>query len=79
MLANVQFSVTGRGRVELQVHSLIGRISRMDLQLNDPRISEVHALVTLKDGSLWLKGLGAPLFVNGKSEPQVRLAQDVEV
>ncbi|HND33582.1 MAG TPA: FHA domain-containing protein, partial [Myxococcota bacterium] len=65
--------------MELQVHSLIGRISRMDLQLNDPRISEVHALVTLKDGSLWLKGLGAPLFVNGKSEPQVRLAQDVEV
>ena len=44
---------------------LIGRLWRADLSIDDPAVSEAHALVTLRGGALKIRRLGGPLRVSG--------------
>lgn len=45
--------------------SVIGRLVTADLSISDPRVSEAHALVSLRDRSLKLLALRGPLFIDG--------------
>ncbi|HMV68356.1 MAG TPA: FHA domain-containing protein, partial [Myxococcota bacterium] len=53
--------------------SLIGRIGAARLRIHHPGISEAHALVSARDGGLWLLALRRPLQVGGRPEWQVQL------
>ena len=44
---------------------IIGRSWRCDLVVNDPRVSEVHAVVSLRAGALKLRSLRGGLWLNG--------------
>ncbi len=70
MLPFVQFRIPGRGLAELHIHALIGRSPRADLQLNDPRISDIHAMISLRHGQLFLKALGGGLRVADDPRPR---------
>jgi len=52
---------------------LIGRLWRADLSIDDPAVSEVHALVTLRGGALKIRRLGGPLRVSGMPATEVEL------
>ena len=44
---------------------IVGRSWRCDLVVNDPRVSEVHAVVSLRGGALKLRSLRGGLWVHG--------------
>ena len=50
---------------ELYPGCIIGRSWRCDLVVQDPRVSEVHAVVSLRGGKLKLRRLGGGLWVHG--------------
>lgn len=52
---------------------LIGRIAAARLRVHHPAVSEAHALLSLRDGALWLLALRRPLQVDGRAEWQVPL------
>jgi hypothetical protein len=66
---------------------LVGRLWSAALQIDDPRVSEGHAMVSLRGGDLWLLALRRRLAVDGRNLAEVRLevgqrialAQGVEV
>lgn len=53
---------------------LIGRVWTAALPIDDARVSEAHALVSLRDGALVLLALRRILKVDGRELPQVTLA-----
>lgn len=53
---------------------LVGRLGSAALQVDDPRVSEGHAMLSLRGGELWLLALRRRLAVDGKSLAEVRLA-----
>ena len=52
---------------------LVGRLWSAALQIDDPRISEGHAMLSLRGGDLWLLALRRRLAVEGRSVAEVRL------
>ena len=61
--------------VELEPGDIIGRMSTCALRLDDPRISEAHALVSRRREGLVLLALRGRLSVDGK--PRTRVALEV--
>jgi hypothetical protein len=55
--------------------SLIGRVAAARLRVHHPEISEAHALLSARDGGMWLLALRRPLLVDGRPEWQVPLTQ----
>ena len=53
---------------------LIGRLWSAALQIDDPRISEGHAMLSLRGGDLWLLALRRRLALEGRSVAELRLA-----
>ena len=53
--------------------SLIGRLPTAELSIADPRVSEAHALVSLRERSLKLLALRGPLAVDGHDVDTVEL------
>jgi len=51
--------------VDLYPGCIVGRSWRCDLVVNDPRVSEVHAVVSLRGGTLSLRRLGGGIWVRG--------------
>ena len=74
-------------RTELAPGDLIGRMERAALSISDPRVSEAHAMVSLRAGELVLLSLRRLFAVEGKPssdvvlEPGLRieLASEVEL
>lgn len=64
---------------ELMHGDIIGRIWTAALQLNDARISEAHAMVSLREGNLQLISLRGSMAINGKVTPQIVLAPGQEI
>lgn len=64
---------------ELEHGDLIGRLWSAALVLDDPRISEAHALVSLREGAFWLLSLRRKIAVRGRPVPEVRLELGLEV
>ncbi len=51
----------------------MGRLWSAGLQIDDPRVSEGHALLSLRGGELWLLALRRRLALNNRSVAEVRL------
>lgn len=52
---------------------LIGRMWSASLQIDDPRVSEGHAMLSLRGGEMWLLALRRRLAVDGRTVSEVRL------
>lgn len=66
--------VPGAGQVLLLPGDLIGRSEAATLVVDDPRVSEVHAYVSLRGGQLVLLGLRGRLGLDGQIVTEVVLA-----
>lgn len=64
---------------ELEHGDLIGRLWSAALVIDDPRISEAHALVSLREGAFSLLSLRRRIAVRGKAVPEVRLEVGLEI
>jgi len=58
---------------------LIGRLATAALRVDDPRVSEAHALVSLRDGELMLLGLRGVLAVDRKRHSKLVLVPGLVV
>lgn len=79
MIAGVIFETHRGGRVELPPESIIGRMANAQLRVDDPRISEAHALVSLRGTELRLLALRGRMSVNGKPVTDVRLTVGLRI
>ena len=75
----VTFQLPDRRRVTLRPGDMIGRMDRAALVLQDPRVSEAHALVSLRRGELFLLSLRRMIGVRGKPMSEVRLEPGTEI
>ncbi|MBK8265177.1 MAG: hypothetical protein IPK80_28090 [Nannocystis sp.] len=73
--------VLSSNRATTTVHpgDLIGRLAAADMVIADPRISEAHALVSLRSRSLRLLALRGALFVDGQDVDAVTLARGLRI
>lgn len=58
---------------------IVGRLYSAALSLDDGRVSEAHAMVSLREGQLQLIGLRGALAVGGRTVPDVTLVPGLEV
>jgi hypothetical protein len=58
---------------------IIGRLETAALRLNDPRMSEAHAMVSLRQGGLWLLALRGRLMNGGKRVKEIELVPGVSI
>ncbi len=72
MRAFVRF-LTPRGPIDLGPGDMIGRLPSAALCIDDPRISEAHALISLRRGSLCLLSLRRMVAVAGTPTAEVTL------
>lgn len=63
----------------LEHGDFIGRLRRSALVIDDPRVSEAHALVSLRGDRLKLLPLRGRLFVKGEAEAEVTLEEGLEI
>lgn len=66
MTPSVRFRIPSGESVRLHPGDLIGRLAGAALPLDDERISEAHAMVSLRSGDLVLLGLRGRFSVNGE-------------
>lgn len=58
---------------------LVGRLRSADLRIDDPRVSEAHAYVSLREDSLRLLALRGGLAVDGRLVREVSLARGLRI
>lgn len=58
---------------------VIGRSWRADLLVNDPRVSEVHAVLSLRGGALKLRRLGGNLWMHGMPVEALTLREGMKI
>ncbi len=75
----VRFRVVGGDEVDVGPGGVIGRLATAALCVDDPRVSEAHAMVSLRGGELYLLPLRGSLSTGGQTTPQVRLKQGLTV
>jgi hypothetical protein len=72
--------LTDEGREYLLApEALVGRATYATLRIDDPRVSEAHAIVSLRGAELKLLGLRGRMSVDGKPRADVTLAPGVRV
>lgn len=74
MLPTVTFALPDGEEVEVGPGSFVGRLVHAAVCIDHPRISEAHALVSLRGPYLYLIALRGALSVDGQRVPHVRLA-----
>lgn len=80
MRVYVECRLTGAcERVVLGMGDVIGRSKQAALCINDPRISEAHALVSLRGSSLMLLALRGRFRHKGEVVPEVELKAGVDI
>lgn len=79
MSARTELLVMGVERVALRPGAVIGRARTADLCINDPALSEAHALVSLRGSSLRLLSLRGRFAVNRKVVGDVELVPGLSV
>jgi len=75
MRAAVLFATPSGDLVELGPGDIIGRLWSAMLQVDDARVSEAHAMVSLRGGELKLLALRAKFAVHGKPLREVTLSE----
>lgn len=73
MRPNARFQLPDGRLVELGHGDLIGRLESAALHLSDPRISEAHAMVSLRGTSLRLLALRGRMTLNGVRQADLEL------
>lgn len=79
MRAEVRLRTPSGQVVRLGPGDLIGRTSAAALVIDDPRVSEAHALVSLRRGDLFLLALRRLFGVRGKPTAELRLVRGLEL
>ena len=82
MGAHEVYAILGHGDhepVRVPPGGLIGRLRSADLRIDDPRVSEAHAYVSLRDGALKLLALRGGLAVGGRLVRDVTLTRGLEI
>jgi hypothetical protein len=80
MRAFVRLQATGHvAPVTLGHGDWIGRLPQAALRFDDGRISEAHAMVSLRGADLWLLSLRGRLRAAGEVRRELRLAEDIRV
>ena len=79
MRAYVRFRLPDGSSCTLGHGDLVGRLATAGLRLADPRISEAHAMVSLRGSDLKLLGLRGRFAVDGKPVSEVRLVEGLEI
>lgn len=79
MHAHVRIATPDGSLVDLLPGDLIGRLSSAALRLDDSRVSEAHALVSLRGASLKLLALRGVLAVDGKRLAEVVLTAGLQI
>ena len=77
----VGFILQGGGTAEVGPGELIGRSAAAHLRIDDPRVSEAHALVSLRSGAFRLLALRGRFAVEGQARTDLELAvgQQIEL
>lgn len=79
MQVSVSFLLPDGVRVTLGPGDIIGRVWSAALQLHDPRVSEAHAMVSLRGGELRLLPLRGVFAVGGQFPRELTLAEGQEI
>ena len=79
MRASVVLQTPDGARHQLGHGDFIGRLWTAALVLDDPRVSEAHALVSLRDGALRLLSLRGRFAVDGKPLRELTLVEGQEI
>ncbi len=79
MLPFVRVRLPDGSLADLEHGDLIGRVATAALPMDDPRVSEAHALVSLREGRFHLLALRRMLAVDGQARSEVRLEAGVVV
>jgi hypothetical protein len=79
MHAIVRFRLPGGDVAELGPGDLIGRVASAALALDDPRVSEAHAMISLRRGELYLLALRRLVGYKGKPTSDVLLVEGDEI
>lgn len=74
MLAHVRLRLPDGGSTTLSPGDIIGRMASAALVLDDPRVSECHALLSLRGAELQLLALRGMFAVNGEPATKAALA-----
>lgn len=74
MRALVRLRLPGGSLAELGPGDLIGRVATAALTIDDPRVSEAHAMISLRRGELYMLALRRLVGHRGKPVAEVRLA-----
>ncbi|MEQ1502567.1 MAG: FHA domain-containing protein [Myxococcota bacterium] len=74
-----QLRLSGGPTVDLRPGDLVGRLRSAALRIDDPRISEVHAYLSVRDGALKLLSLRGGLAVDGRMVREVTLADGLRI
>lgn len=79
-IPSAQILVSSNGaRVTVHPGSLIGRLASAEVTIADPRVSEAHALISLRSRSLRLLALRGALTVEGHEVDAVTLARGLRI
>jgi len=74
MLPMVRFTLPDGTEAQVGPGGFVGRLANAALCIDHPRVSEAHALVSLRGTQLFLLALRGPLELDGRRVPHVRLA-----
>lgn len=78
-LPRVQFTLPNRQPCWLSPGAIIGRLATAELQLTDPRVSEAHALVSLRGGRVVLLALRRGFRVGGHDKSSAELVPGLKI
>ena len=79
MRASVELQLPDGGAVTLEDGDLVGRSAKAALVLDDPRVSDAHAMVNLRGGALMLLSLRRRIAVEGRPLREVVLREGLRV
>ena len=79
MSALARFRLASGAIETLYAGSIIGRTWSADLRIDDPEVSEAHAMLSLRGQQLWLLALRRRFSVDGRSVDAVQLTHGLKV
>lgn len=79
MSALARFRLASGAIETLYAGSIIGRTWSADLRIDDPEVSEAHAMLSLRGQQLWLLALRRRFSVDGRSVDAVQLTRGLKV
>jgi hypothetical protein len=74
VLVHVRFALPDGTEVHAGPAALVGRAWSAEVRIDDGRVSEAHALVSLRGGALFLLALRGRIRVDGRDRPRIELA-----